>query len=100
MDELLTAVENEKNDRFRKSWTKLDKGSKLNRLTIFIKEEEEKRGLSDDETKSLRKLLFTLCENGLFNRSGDIDYSDESYHIISIKNLKVSMGFSLFALLN
>ena len=32
MDELLNAVEKEKNNRFQRLWTKLDKGSKLDRL--------------------------------------------------------------------
>ena len=36
MDELLNAVEKEKNNRFQKLWTKLDKGSKLDRLKLFI----------------------------------------------------------------
>lgn len=88
MDELLNAVENEKNNRFQKQWTKLDKGTKLNRLTLFIEKESEINKLSNEEKKSLKKLLFRLCENNFFNKSGEIDYSGEIYQIINIKNLK------------
>ena len=88
MDELLNAVENEKNNRFQKQWTKLDKGTKLNRLTLFIEKQSEINKLSNEEKKSLKKLLFRLCENNLFNKSGEIDYSGEIYQIINIKNLK------------
>ena len=36
MDELIQELEDEKKKRFSKSWTKLDKGSKLSRITIFV----------------------------------------------------------------
>ena len=88
MEELLVQVENERNDRFQKPWTKLDKGSKLNRLSIFITSEDEKHDLGEDGKKNLKKLLFHLCGNGLLNKSGDIDYCDESFEIVTIKNLK------------
>ena len=88
MEELLDAVEKEKNNRFHKSWTKLDKGSKLNRLSLFIEEQTEINDLSESEIKKLKKLLFHLCETGSLNKLGDIEYSDETYYIISIKNLK------------
>jgi len=88
MEELLLAVETEKNARFQKPWPKLDKGCKMNRLNIFISEEQEKNELSDSEVKSLKRLLLHLCDNGSLNKLGDVDYSDENNHIISIKNLK------------
>jgi len=88
MDELLNAVEKEKNNRFQKLWTKLDKGSKLNRLKLFINEQSEINELNESETKKLKKLLIHLCENSSLNKSGDVEYSDETYHILSIKNLK------------
>jgi len=88
MEELLLAVEKEKNARFSKPWPKLDKGCKMNRLNIFISEDQEKNELSEGEAKSLKKLLLHLCDNGSLNKLGDVDYSDENHRIISIKNLK------------
>ena len=88
MEALLDAVEKEKNNRFQKSWTKLDKGTKLNRLLLFIKAESEKNSLTESETKSLKKLLFHRCETNSFNKSGDVDYSNETYKIITIKHLQ------------
>ena len=88
MDELLNAVEKEKNNRFQRLWTKLDKGSKLDRLKLFIEEQSEINELNNNEIKKLRKLLIHLCENGSLNKSGDVEYCDETYHILSIKNLK------------
>ena len=58
MEALINAVNKEKNARFKKSWTKLDKGSKLNRILIFIQEEKEKNKLNENQMKQLKKLLF------------------------------------------
>ncbi len=88
MEALINAVNKEKNARFKKSWTKLDKGSKLNRILIFIQEEKEKHDLNETQTKQLKKLLFLQCENGNLNKVNDVEYSNETYHIITIKNLE------------
>ena len=100
MQEIIDAVEKEKDNRFQKSWTKLDKGSKLNRLSLFIEKECEDKNLNEDSKKKLKKLLFHVCENGLLNKVNDVEYSDETYEIISIKNLiydedKKSYSFNL-----
>ena len=100
MQDIINAVEKEKNNRFQKSWTKLDKGSKLNRLTLFIEKECEDKDLSEDGKKKLKKLLFHVCENGSLNKVNDVEYSDEIYEIVSIKNLiydedKKSYSFNL-----
>ena len=88
MEALIDAMEKEKNERFEKPWTKLDKGTKLNRLLIFIREEKEKHDLNENQVKQLKKLLFLQCENGSLNKVSDVEYSDETYHIASIKNLE------------
>ena len=98
MDELLNAVEKEKNNRFQKQWTKLDKGTKLNRITLFIEEQSKINELDEDEIKLLKKLLFRLCQNGSFNKSGEIDYSEETYQIINIKNLKYDKNKKKYSL--
>tara|TARA_Y100001970_G_scaffold281930_1_gene393735 strand:- start:914 stop:1321 length:408 start_codon:yes stop_codon:yes gene_type:complete len=97
MEELLNAVENEKNNRFQKQWVKLDKGSKLNRIKLFIESEKEKNNLNEEQTKKLKKLLNHLCENNSLNKSGDIDYSSETFHIVSIKNLKYNEESKLYS---
>ena len=100
MQDIINAVEKEKNNRFQKSWTKLEKGSKLNRLSLFIEKECEDKDLSEDGKKKLKKLLFHVCENGSLNKVNDVEYSDEIYEIVSIKNLiydedKKSYSFNL-----
>ena len=89
MQDIINAVEKEKDNRLQKSWTKLEKGSKLNRLSLFIEKECEDKDLSEDGKKKLKKLLFHVCENGSLNKVNDVEYSDETYEIISIKKINV-----------
>lgn len=100
MQSIIDAVEKEKENRFKKSWAKLDKGLKLNRLTLFIENEVSDKELSEEDQKKLKKLLFHVCENGSLNKVNDVEYSEETYEIISIKNLiydenKKSYSFNL-----
>ena len=98
MKAFIDAIDKEKNDRFKNPWAKLDKGSKLNRILIFILAEKEKNNLNEAQVKKLKKLLFLICENGSINKSGDVEYSEETYHIISIKHLEYDGGSYSFTL--
>ena len=88
MDQLLEVIENEKNNRFKNSWIKLDKGSKLNRLQNFMDKQTTENDLNEKEKDKFKKLLFHLCENDSLNKTVDVDYDIESCEINNIKNLK------------
>ena len=81
---------NESNDpemRFKKPWSKCDKGIKLNRILVFIKQEASRRSLTDNQEKQLKTLLLHLCENNGLNKSSDVIYNSETMQIESIKLL-------------
>jgi hypothetical protein len=86
MEDLLTKMDAEAETRFDKPWSKLDKGCKLNRLSLFIKLQKTERGLNDDQEKRLKILLFQLCDNASLNKGSDVIYEDSK--IIGIKNLE------------
>jgi len=86
MEELLAKIDTEAETRFQKPWSKLDKGSKLNRLSLFVKLQKTENKLNDDQEKRLKILLFQLCENSSLNKGSDVDY--ENSMIQSIKNLE------------
>tara|TARA_Y100000389_G_scaffold19257_1_gene16711 strand:- start:684 stop:1064 length:381 start_codon:yes stop_codon:yes gene_type:complete len=87
MDDLLKKLEAEKELRFKKTWTKLEKGNKLNRLNLYIEHETKEKELSEDTSKKLKKLLHTIFEKGILSKSSEIEYCNETCKIISIKNL-------------
>ena len=85
MDDLFKQIDAERDSRFKKPWPKLDKGSKLNRLSLFVKMEKTERDLSDEEEKKLKILVTQLCETGALNKSGNVTYADEK--ICELKGL-------------
>ena len=87
MEDLLNAIDSEKQNRFHTSWVKLERGNKLNRLNEFIIDEKEKHELNEEECDTLQGLLTTLFDKSLLAKSSDIKYCDTSGKIISIVNL-------------
>ncbi len=87
MNELFEKLESEKEERFKKPWSKLDKGNKLNRLNLYIKNEILEKELDEETSKKLSKLLINIFNKGILSKSSEIEYCTESSKIISIKNL-------------
>ena len=81
-------IDKEKEERFNKSWSKLDKGTKINRLNLFFKKKKINNELNDNQKKQLKILLIQSFENGSLNKSSDIEYSIEDKEILNIKNLE------------
>jgi hypothetical protein len=87
MERLLEGIDKEKNNRFMNLWLKLDKGSKLNRIHLFIKKEKIRLELNDTEEKQLKNLVLNLFNSGSLNKSSEVGYCQEVYEIMSIKSL-------------
>ena len=84
MDEILQL---ETQNRFKNPWSKLDKGTKLNRIGLFVKKEKIKNELSDKQEAELKELLFRIIYSGELNKISEITYSIEDLEITEIKNL-------------
>lgn len=80
--------EPELDPRFSMPWNKLEKGSKMNRILLFIESEKINQVLSDNLAKELKTLLFRACETGMFNKISDVKYDQESGIIESFKYLE------------
>ena len=89
MEDIFQEMEKEKEERFQKSWSKLDKGSKLNRISLFVKLKKSEEQLNDSQEKQLKTLLYQLCESGALNKAIEVEYCDETYQILNIKNLEL-----------
>ena len=76
------------NCRFQLPWNKLEKGQKLNRILLFIKQETEEKSLPDVLAKELKSMLFNACDRGLFNKVSDVSYNSETGLIESFKCLE------------
>jgi hypothetical protein len=87
-DEDKTNEKSEIDERFKVPWNKLEKGNKLNRILIFIKQETEEKELSTTLSKELKNILFNACDRGLFNKVSDVSYNIETGLIESFKCLE------------
>jgi len=87
MEELLKKIDQEKENRFKKQWTKLDRGSKLDRLLLFVKMEKIEKTLSDNDENQLKSLLIQIHASNLLNKSSEIDYDIDNSKIMHIHNL-------------
>lgn len=87
MDDLFKRLEAEKEERFKKPWSKLDKGNKLNRLSLYIENEIKEKKLDEDTSSKLRNLLNNIFEKGIISKSSEVEYCIETSKILNIKNL-------------
>jgi len=88
MEDIFQEMDKETGERFDKSWSKLDKGSKLNRILLFVKLKKSEEQLNDNQEKQLKTLLYQLCESGALNKSSEVEYCNETCQIKNIKNLE------------
>ena len=87
MEELFQKIDQEKLNRFKKQWTKLDKGSRLNRLLLYVKMQKAENNLSEQVENSLKTLLLQLHNSNVLNKSSDVEYDIEHSLIIQINHL-------------
>ena len=87
-EQLEEQLEEQLDARFQHPWNKLEKGVKMNRILVFIKQEQEDKCLSDTLSKELKNILFNACDRGLFNKVSDVTYNSELGIIESFKCLE------------
>jgi hypothetical protein len=85
---IIEAIENEKNNRFNKSWNKLDKGSKIKLISDYMIELKDEKNISENSINKLQKKILSLLNNGDLNKIEDVEYCQETCKIVSIKNLQ------------
>lgn len=82
--------EDEVSTMYNKSWSKLDKLMRKNRLNLFITNFCEENELDDGKKENLRILVFNEFENDYLNKKSEVDYDEEKAEIISLKNLIIN----------
>ncbi len=91
-------IDKEKENIFHQTWTKLNNGSKLNRINLFINELKDKHELSDTETNDLSQLLVTACNKNKLNKINEVIYDKEEARIKDIKILLFDENLRKFSL--
>lgn len=92
---------NEKTDniqRYKKSWNKLDKGIKLNRIMLFVKQQSIQHNLSDSQELQLKTLLLQLCNHNGLNKSSEVSYNQDTMEIDGIKILHFDLSSKKYSI--
>ena len=79
-------INDEKKIIFKNPWSKLDNGSKINRLYIFV-DEFDKYNLNLEEKNNLKELLKNFILKNKLNKNSDIIYDIDEQKIKEIKIL-------------
>tara|TARA_B100002051_G_C16686191_1_gene612746 strand:- start:454 stop:966 length:513 start_codon:yes stop_codon:yes gene_type:complete len=87
-EQIKELLEKEKEEIYKQSWNKLDNGLKINRLKKFIENETIEKGLSDEKTQQLTKILIGACRSNKLNKNTDVVYDKDSCQITNIRILK------------
>ena len=99
MELLFEGIEKEKEERFKTTWAKLDKGSKLDRMLLFIKMQKTEKQLSDNQEDQLKTLLLQLYSSNMLNKTVEIVYDSENSRIVDICNLQFDETTSKYSFL-
>ena len=84
---LVSFLETNANDAFRRPWHRLERGLRLNRIRMFIASEKAKLNLSDADAEYLTNLLHKSLDKKLLNSKSAVVYSVEAQEIQEIKGL-------------
>jgi hypothetical protein len=84
---LVSFLDTNAGDAFRRPWHRLERGLRLNRIRLFIASEKTKLNLSDLDTDYLTNLLHKSLDKKLLNSKSAVVYNIEAQEIQEIKGL-------------
>ena len=95
-------IEAEASVAYKRPWHRLERGLRLNRLRLFVKDLGDKRGLKETERTTLLALLTKALDKKMLNSKTAVEYDQEEERIKEIKPLVMhqsATGDVLFQLL-
>jgi len=101
-ESLQRLIQSEVDIAFKRPWHRLERGLRLNRLRLFVKELGDQRGLKETERVALLTLLTKALDKKQLNSKTAVEYSIEEEKIKEIKPLVMhqsATGDVLFQLL-
>jgi hypothetical protein len=90
------------NDAYKRPWHRLERGIRLNRISLFVEEEKQRIGLSDMDSRDLSSLLTKSLDKKLLNSKSNVNYDPDKERIMEIKGLvmhRTAEGRNLFQIM-
>ena len=89
MRDILNIIETEMADTKNKSWSKLNKSQKRDKLNIFIDSYELEGESIDEQRNNLREVLMTGLKHNRLNKQSEVKYNIETETIEKITILQI-----------
>jgi len=89
MQDILNIMETEMADTKNKSWSKLNKSQKRDKLNLFIDSYELEGESIDEQRNNLREVLITGLKYNLLNKQSEVKYNIETETIEKITILQI-----------
>ena len=91
-------IDLEKDKIYNQAWTKLDNGSKINKLQEYSIKLSLEYELNDHQKNKLTKLLISACNKGKLNKISEVEYDKDNCEITNIKILIFNPDLKSFSL--
>ena len=89
--DILPYIDKNLEEIYKKTWNKLEKGQRLNRINIYILELLSAGKLPEQKCKRLKSILHTHISNNKINKNTDVEYDSEECKINNIKGLLINV---------
>ena len=86
-ESLQRLIDAEASIAYKRPWHRLERGLRLNRLRLFVKDLGDKRSLKETERTNLLALLTKALDKKLLNSKTAVEYDPEEEKIKEIKPL-------------
>ena len=86
-DDMNNILENETKIIFNKSWNKLEKGLKFNRINKYLDTLKEEHSLTDADIQKTKIMLFAIVNKGGLTKNTEVAYNKEDAKITKINSL-------------
>ena len=98
MKDLMEMVDSERVNITNKSWSRIEKSSRLQLLNEYIENYILENSLENESAKQFEAIVIKAFQSNLLNKQCDIKYDTETNKIIDITILKYNKEKKLFEL--
>tara|TARA_Y100000361_G_scaffold141531_1_gene146674 strand:- start:518 stop:1012 length:495 start_codon:yes stop_codon:yes gene_type:complete len=98
MKDLMEMVDSERVNITNKSWSRIEKSSRLQLLNEYIENYILENSLEGESAKQFEAIVIKAFQSNLLNKQSDIKYDTETNKIIDITILKYNKEKKLFEL--
>ena len=98
MKDLMEMVDSERVNITNKTWSRIEKSTRLRLLNEYIENYILENSLEDEITKQFKTIIIKAFQSNLLNKQSDIKYDIENSKIIDITIIKFNKEKNLFEL--